>query len=120
MASECSKDGAVNALKGHRNLSGSNAEAQPGESTLTISSQQRANWAIFYSTGSDKPTRSSIPAHCRGRKYREDPVFKDIDAMPYLSVAVFLIHSIYTESLPELSSPIKDAPGASDSIEGDQ
>lgn len=48
-----SKDGAVNALKGQSKLSGSNAEAQPGESRLRISLQQRANSAVFCSTGSD-------------------------------------------------------------------
>lgn len=38
-ASDCSRDGGVKAPKGHRNLSGSNAESWPGE---TIPSQQRA------------------------------------------------------------------------------
>lgn len=40
-------------LKGHRKLSESNAEAQPGESTLRCSLQPCANCVIFYSTGSD-------------------------------------------------------------------
>lgn len=79
-----SKDGAVNALKGQRKLSGSNAEAQPGESRLRISLHQRANCAVFCSTGRDNHIGPLLPVRCRGtspRKRGMDSVPKEIGAV---------------------------------------